>query len=34
MQREFFNALRESLRRRRAGGFSAAPLPPWNGIAK
>jgi hypothetical protein len=34
MQRFFFNALRESLRRRRAGGPSAAPLPLWNGTAK
>jgi glycosyltransferase involved in cell wall biosynthesis len=33
-QRFFFNALRESLRRRRADALSAAPLPPWNGIAK
>ena len=33
-QREFFNALRESLRRRRAGGPSATPLPLWNGTAK
>ena len=33
-QRFFFNALRESLRRRRVDGLSAAPLPPWNGIAK
>ena len=33
-QRDFFNALRESLRRRRAGGLLAAPLRPWNGIAK
>ncbi len=33
-QRFFFNALRESLRRRRVGALSAAPLPPWNGIAK
>jgi glycosyltransferase involved in cell wall biosynthesis len=34
MQREFFNALRESLRRRRAGGPLAAPLRPWKGIAE
>jgi hypothetical protein len=34
MQREFFNALRESLRRRRSGGLSAAPLRPWNRIAE
>jgi glycosyltransferase involved in cell wall biosynthesis len=34
MQREFFNALRESLRRRRSGGRSAAPLRPWNRIAE
>jgi glycosyltransferase involved in cell wall biosynthesis len=33
-QRFFFNALRESLRRRRADGPSAAPLPSWNGTAK
>jgi glycosyltransferase involved in cell wall biosynthesis len=33
-QRFFFNALRESLRRRRVGALSPAPLPPWNGIAK
>jgi hypothetical protein len=33
-QRFFFNALRESLRRRRGDALSAAPLPPWNGIAK
>jgi glycosyltransferase involved in cell wall biosynthesis len=33
-QREFFNALRKSLRRRRAGGLLAAPLQPWNGVAE
>jgi len=33
-QRFFFNALRESLRRRRVGRLTAAPLRPWNGIAK
>jgi len=33
-QRFFFNALRESLRRRRGGRLSATHLPPWNGIAK
>jgi len=33
-ERFFLNALRQSLLRRRAGGFSAAPLPPWNGLAK
>jgi Glycosyltransferases involved in cell wall biogenesis len=33
-ERFFLNALRESLRRRRAGELSAAPLPPWNGIAR
>jgi glycosyltransferase involved in cell wall biosynthesis len=27
------SALRESLRRRRVGGLSAAPLPPWGGTA-
>jgi len=33
-QRFFFNALRESLRRRRAGAVSAASLPSWNGVAR
>jgi glycosyltransferase involved in cell wall biosynthesis len=33
-ERFFLNALRESLRRRRAGELSAAPLPPWNGITR
>jgi glycosyltransferase involved in cell wall biosynthesis len=33
-ERFFLNALRASLRRRRAGELSAAPLPPWNGIAR
>lgn len=33
-ERFFLNALRESLRRRRAGELSAAPLPPWNEIAR
>jgi glycosyltransferase involved in cell wall biosynthesis len=33
-ERFFLNALRESLRRRRARGLSAAPLPPWSGIMK
>ena len=32
-QRFFFSALRESLRRRRAGVGSAASLPSWNGVA-
>jgi glycosyltransferase involved in cell wall biosynthesis len=33
-QRFYFNALRESLRRRRMGGSQAAPLPPWSGTAR
>jgi len=33
-ERFFLSALRESLRRRRAGGLSRVSLPPWNGIAK